>query len=93
MNLQVGSHVFDDVYYDRAADVLYLSKGEPEAAADSRETAEGHVVRLDSAGEVIGITLISPRGLLSRDGRIVVTLPEPVEPDPEQVEAAILGIS
>ena len=93
MTVEIGHHVFDDVSYDRAADVLYLSKGPPAVAADSRETTEGHVVRLDHAGEVIGITLISPRALLARKGRIVVTLPDPVEPDPEQVEAAIYGIA
>lgn len=89
MKMRIGEHEFDDVSYDGTRDVLYLSKGAPRAAATSRETAEGHVVRLDSGGAVIGITLISPRWLLDRHGRVVVTLPEPVEPSSEALEAAM----
>lgn len=91
MNVQIGVHEFDNVYYDRSADVLYMSKGKPAAAEASRETPEGHVVRMDGDGAVIGITLIGPRGLLARHGRIVVTLPDAVEPDPDAIVAAMTG--
>jgi uncharacterized protein YuzE len=75
--ITIGSLTFDQATYDAKGDVLYLHVGEPRAAFDADETPEGHVVRLDDNGAVIGLTIISPKHFLERDGEIVVTMPEP----------------
>jgi uncharacterized protein YuzE len=41
--------------------VLYLHVGVPTKAASSEETQEGHVVRYDEAGRVIGLTIVNAR--------------------------------
>lgn len=67
--------------------MLYLHKGDPSTAADFYESAEGHALRFDAAGELVGVTIIDPRWLLGRDGRITITLPIPERID---VDAAAL---
>ena len=67
---------------------LYLHIGHPRAAADSEQTPEGHVLRFDAAGKVIGLTIISAKWLLERDGELIVTLPEQVRVAPAAIEAA-----
>lgn len=37
--------------------------------------AEGHAIRFDEAGEIIGITVVGARWLAEQDGRIVITNP------------------
>jgi len=76
MKVTIGSLTFDHATYDATGDVLYLHIGEPRAAADADETPEGHLLRLDDTGAVIGLTIISPKHFLERDGEIVVTMPE-----------------
>ncbi len=76
MSVTIGHITFDDVSYDSKGDVIYLSVGEPRDAADSEETPEGHVVRYGTAGEIVGLTLISPRHLIAREGVVRVTLPQ-----------------
>jgi len=38
MTVKIGRLTFDHATYDSVGDVLYLSVGEPQAAADSEET-------------------------------------------------------
>jgi len=78
MTVKIGHLSFDNATYDEQGDVLYLHVGERQAAADSEETPEGHVLRFDSDGRVIGLTIINAKWLLDRDGEIAVTLPEQV---------------
>jgi len=78
MTVKIGHLSFDNASYDEQGDVLYLHVGERQAAADGEETPEGHLLRLDADGRVIGLTIINARWLLERDGEIVVTLPEQV---------------
>jgi uncharacterized protein YuzE len=77
MSVTIGGVRFDRVSYDREADVLYLHVGEPESAVDFDESPEGHALRLDGSGQVVGVTLVGPRQLLERDGRITLTVTEP----------------
>lgn len=72
--IRVGDWTFDHGAYDRDADVLYLSIGEPRPAV-GEETPEGHVLRYDEKGEVCGLTLIDAGRLFKTDGRIDVTVP------------------
>ncbi|MDQ6851920.1 MAG: DUF2283 domain-containing protein [Actinomycetota bacterium] len=89
MTVTIGHLTFNGASYDEQGDVLYLHVGERRAAADSEETAEGHVLRFDAAGEVIGLTIINAKWLLDRDGELIVTLPEQVHVAPETLEAAL----
>ncbi|HEX2516947.1 MAG TPA: DUF2283 domain-containing protein [Chloroflexota bacterium] len=73
----IGGVTFDRVRYDRGGDVLYLHVGDPTTAVDFDESPEGHALRYDAAGHLVGLTIVHARRLLDRDGRITVTLPPP----------------
>lgn len=75
MTIRLAHLEFDHVTYDECGDVLYLSIGEPREADDSLVTPEGHVIRLDGDGEIIGITLVNAKWLTERDGTLNVSLP------------------
>jgi uncharacterized protein YuzE len=74
VTIRLGHLEFDHVVYDERADVLYLSVGEPKEAARQEATPDGHVVRYDEEGNVIGITLVNAKWLLERDGKIELTV-------------------
>jgi uncharacterized protein YuzE len=74
VTIRLGLFEFDHVVYDDKADVLYLSVGEPEEATRQEATPEGHVVRYDGDGNVIGITLVNAKWLVERDGKVEVTV-------------------
>lgn len=57
--------------------MLYLHVGAPSRAIDYDETPEGHAVRLDRNGKVVGLALVRPKRLLERDGELCVTMPVP----------------
>lgn len=76
MSVTIANVDFDRVRYDEDADVLYLSSGDPGRAVEFDESPEGHHLRYDGAGNLVGITLVSPRWLLEQDGRVRITLPE-----------------
>ena len=84
MTVTIGHLTFDGASYDEQGDVLYLHVGERHAAADSEETPEGHVLRIDATGGII-----NARWLLERDGELIVTLPEQVHVAPAALEAAL----
>lgn len=49
-----------NMYYDKEADVLYVSKGKPSAKDISEETEDEVVIRKDSkSGEIRGFTVIN----------------------------------
>jgi len=49
-----------NVYYDKEADVLYMSQGKPSARDETSETKEEVVVRKDpKTGEVKGFTILN----------------------------------
>ena len=75
MSVQVAGIVFDNVTYDREADVLYLSRGPKRAAVDFDASPEGHYLRYDSDGSLFGITIVNARYILEREGTIPITLP------------------
>jgi hypothetical protein len=49
--------------------------GAPADADAGDGTPEGHFVRFDDGGRVVGVTLVNPRWLIERDGKLTVTLP------------------
>jgi uncharacterized protein YuzE len=89
MSVHVGPYEFDHVSYDSDGDVLYLRRGEQQEAADTFGTPEGHSVRLDEQGEVIGITIVNAKWLLKREGKISITVPSLIEPDADELAAVL----
>ena len=85
MSITIAGVTFDEVFYDRDADVLYLHVGDPSSAVDFDESPEGHALRFDARGQLVGITLVDPAALIARGEPVVVTLaaPERVTVDPE----------
>jgi uncharacterized protein YuzE len=90
MSVHFGPYTFDHASYDGEGDVLYLAIGEPREAADSEETAEGHIVRYDAQEQVIGLTLVNAKWLLERDDNLSVSFPgRSATADTRELRAAI----
>lgn len=87
MIVQVGPWSFDHAAYDARSDVLYLHRGDPTLAVDFDASVEGHAMRFDKAGEVVGLTIVNARWLLDNEGAVTVTPPAPSE----RIEAAELA--
>jgi uncharacterized protein YuzE len=67
---------FDNIVYDREADVLYLWAGEPRRADHDDAAPEGHYLQFDSDGSLIAVTIVNARHIFEREGEIPITLPE-----------------
>lgn len=89
MTVTIGSLTFDHATYDDRGDVLYLHIGERQTAANSEATPEGHVLRFNDRGEVIGVTIINAKWLLQRDHAINITVPEHVVVSPDALSEAL----
>jgi hypothetical protein len=89
VNIRIGPLVFDHADYDSEHDVLYLHVGKPEAG-DGEETREGHVIRYaPGTNRIVGLTMMGPRSILDREGRLTVTIPETVETTAEELAPAL----
>jgi YD repeat-containing protein len=87
MSIAVGELTFDNVFYDEEADVLYMHIGDPATAVDFDESPEGHALRYDAGGRLVGITIINARWLLEEDGQVTVSVPQEVRVDPAALAA------
>ncbi len=67
---------FDNNFYDREVDVLYLHVGDPKDSVGWGGTAEGDGTSYGSDGALIGMTILNARARLDEDGKIELTLPE-----------------
>jgi uncharacterized protein YuzE len=92
MTITIGSSTFDNVFYDDGADVLYLHVGDPSSAVDFDESPEGHALRFDGEGHLVGVTIVGAKSLIDRDGEIAITLPEVVHVDSDTVALALAGV-
>jgi hypothetical protein len=54
---------------------VLLHVGDLAGAVELDSSDEGHHLRSDAAGRVIGLTTVNARRLLERDGEVVVTPP------------------
>jgi uncharacterized protein YuzE len=89
MNIRIGPLAFDHADYDAEGDVLYLHVGQPQRG-EGEETPEGHVLRFaPGTQQIIGLTVISARQVLNRDGRLIVTVPETVEASADDLAPAL----
>jgi uncharacterized protein YuzE len=87
MIVQVGPWSFDRAAYDARGDVLYLHRGDPSCAVEFDSSIEGHAMRYDDTGELVGLTIVNARWLLENEGAVTVTPPAPSE----RIEAADLA--
>ncbi len=87
MTITLGPFEFDHVFYDGPVDVLYLHKGEPASAVDFDESPEGHALRFDGEGKLVGVTVLNAKRLLERDGELRVTVPKIVRADADALAA------
>jgi len=89
MNVKIDDLIFDRANYDVEGDVLYLARRNTSTASEAALTPEGHGVRYDANGEVIGVTIINARRLVGRDGHVTITLPHAVQVDAGELAAAL----
>jgi uncharacterized protein YuzE len=89
MNITIGHTTFDRVRYDSGADTLYLHVGEPVQAVDFDESPEGHALRFNADGELVGLTIVNAKRLLNGAVPIVVTIPERFMIDPTTLAKAV----
>jgi uncharacterized protein YuzE len=90
MNVKIDDLIFDRGHYDAEGDVLYLGRGDTTTGSDGALTPEGHGVRYDSKGEVIGVTIINARRIIEHDGYLTITLPHSVRVDAGELAAALV---
>jgi uncharacterized protein YuzE len=91
MTITIGSVTFDNVSYDAEVDVLYLHKSDPSTAVDFDESPEGHALRFDVDGNLVGVTVLNAKRLLDRDGELKITVPEVVHVRLDAVAPALVG--
>jgi len=89
MSVTIADITFDRVEYDPDADVLYLHVGDPSTAVDFDETPEGHALRFDAEGRLVGITLVRPKHLLDESGGLRITLPVPSDVSARELTPAL----
>jgi YD repeat-containing protein len=89
MNVKIDDLVFDRGDYDAEGDVLYLARGKVGHASDAALTPEGHGVRYDDRGQVIGVTIIDARRIVERDGHLTITLPHAVRVEADELAIAL----
>ena len=93
MTVTIGNIVFDRVRYDAEGDVLYLHRANPASATAFDASPEGHHLRFDAEGQLIGVTIVNAKWLLDQEGKILLTLPDRVEVGPEALNDALAATS
>lgn len=78
MTIKIGKTTFDNVFYDADVDVLYLHIGKPASAVGFDESPEGHALRFDAGGKLVGVTIVDAKALLAAEDEIKITVPEVV---------------
>jgi uncharacterized protein YuzE len=76
VSVTIAGIEFDNVSYYAEGDVLYLVRGHHRAAADFDASPEGHYLRYDESGALLGITIVNARWILDHEGKIPITLPD-----------------
>ena len=68
-----------------------MTAAEPRPAADVYGTPEGHAVRFDEHGSVIGMTIVNARWLVEREGKITITVPSRIEASARELGPLLTG--
>ena len=92
VKITIGTVTFDHADYDAESDVLYLHVGEPQVA-EGESTPEGHCLRFaPGTTRIVGLTVLSPRRILERDGALTVTIPHPVQASAEDLAPGFAAV-
>ncbi len=91
MSVTIDNIAFSHSHYDADGDVLYLKTSVPDNAVEFDSTPEGHALRYNAVGELVGITLVSPRHLLAQNGKVEITLPHHVDVDVAALDSALVS--
>lgn len=75
----IGPTTFDRVAYDAAADALYLRVDGARTDTDARLSPEGHRLRIDEDGRLVGLTVVGARRMLEQRKPIVITAGQPID--------------
>jgi len=70
---------------------IQIVGGAPVPAAETFGTPEGHAVKFDAAGEVIGLTLVNAKWLVEQNGQITITIPERIQTAASDIAPALAG--
>jgi uncharacterized protein YuzE len=89
MTITIAGITFDRVDYDEKGDVLYLHVGDPATAVEFDQSPEGHALRFDARGSLVGITIVNARWLLEQGGSLTITIPERIVVDRAALGAAL----
>jgi uncharacterized protein YuzE len=89
VSIKIDDLVFGRANYDADGDVLYLARGDTSQASDAALTPEGHGVRYDENGEVIGVAIINARRIIEHDGHLTITLPHAIRVEARDLAAAL----
>jgi hypothetical protein len=68
---------------------LSQAAGDPACAVEFDESPEGHQLRFDSEGRLMGLTLVSVRADLEAGRKVTVMLPEPIEIVPGELRRVL----
>jgi uncharacterized protein YuzE len=92
MSIDIAGITFDQVRYDAEADVLYLHHGDSSTAVDFDASPEGHALRFDERGNLVGVTVLNARWLLDHEGEIQITVPMPeqIHLVPDQLQGVLV---
>ncbi len=91
MTVKIGNLTFDRVRYDAQGDVLYLHRADPKEAVEFDASPEGHALRFNAVGELIGVTILNARWLLEHEGEVKVTIPEEIHVSLADLEEALVA--
>jgi uncharacterized protein YuzE len=91
VSVRIAGHEFVHATYDESGDVLYLRNDVPVGDVPTTYgTPEGHAVRVDAAGRIVGLTVVNARWLVERDGAIAITIPQQrIEASADDVSSAL----
>jgi len=92
MSVTIDNITFSHSHYDADGDVLYLKTVVPDNAVEFDSTAEGHALRYDAAGQLVGITLVSARHSLKQNGKVEITLPRHIDVDVAALDSVLVTL-
>jgi uncharacterized protein YuzE len=89
MSITIEDTTFHSVHYDAGGDVLYLQIDAAQTPADYGASPEGHALRFDNDGELIGLTIVNAKWTLEHEGHVTITLRRQLDVDASTLRAAL----
>jgi uncharacterized protein YuzE len=89
MSITIDDTTFHSVHYDAGGDVLYLQVDPAQIPTDYDASPEGHALRFDNDGKLIGVTIVNAKWTLEHEGHVTITLPKRLDVDASTLGAAL----